>query len=339
MNHSPATSVYMNEVLVSGRGPADTSKGFIVSAKLFLVSVAVGAIALLTISARNAEQPEDSYLPPARAAGTSQVTGVTLTTVEVDGLGPVVTDQDGMTLYRFTKDEAEPPRSNCDGECAATWLPMIVTDEVTATGLDEGAIGTVDRMDGATQATIGGWPVYRFSGDTVPGEVNGQGIAGTWYAVAPDGSRAGPQGQQRVPPPAEQVQLVAAELPDFGPALTDQNGMTLYLFTNDGKAPSESTCDAECAVRWPPVLADGDVRVTGVDQAIVGGVTRKDGTEQVTVGGWPVYRFAKDSGAGQTGGHGVGGTWFVIEPLGCKSTAPVRAHAPETTPPDTDTGT
>jgi len=333
VNRFPAANVYMG----SGPRDADTTKGFTVSAKLLLASIALGAISLLTVSACTGEQPDDVAVPSnaaARSEVPKEIPGVTLTAVAVEGLGTIVTDQDGLTLYRFNKDEAEPSKSNCDGECAAMWLPVIAEGEVAVTGLDKSVVGTVARSDGAEQVTIGGWPIYRFIADTAPGDLKGQGISGTWFAIAPDGSRAGNQ-SDAPPPPAPQddgVQLVAADLPGFGPALTDQDGRTLYLFNKDSKAPSKSTCDGACAAKWPPVIADGDVRVTGVDKSIVGTVTRADGTEQVTVGGWPVYRFAGDDAAGQTNGHGVGGTWFVIEPLGCKSAAPVAKAAPAPAP-------
>lgn len=35
--------------------------------------------------------------------------------------------------------------------------------------------------------TYGDWPLYYYVGDTVPGDVNGQGLDGEWFAVAPDG--------------------------------------------------------------------------------------------------------------------------------------------------------
>lgn len=49
----------------------------------------------------------------------------------------------------------------------------------------------VKRDDGRLQVTIGGWPVYRFSGDTEPGDTNGQGVGSTWFGVTPDGQKAG----------------------------------------------------------------------------------------------------------------------------------------------------
>ena len=33
----------------------------------------------------------------------------------------------------------------------------------------------------------GKWPLYRFAGDASPGDTNGQGSGGTWFAVAADG--------------------------------------------------------------------------------------------------------------------------------------------------------
>jgi hypothetical protein len=43
------------------------------------------------------------------------------------------------------------------------------------------------RSDGSSQVTYGGWPLYYYSGDAAPGDVNGQGVNGVWYVVSPDG--------------------------------------------------------------------------------------------------------------------------------------------------------
>ena len=46
----------------------------------------------------------------------------------------------------------------------------------------------VDAVDGGTQLKAGKWPLYSFSGDAAPGDVNGQGSGGVWFVVAADGS-------------------------------------------------------------------------------------------------------------------------------------------------------
>lgn len=135
-----------------------------------------------------------------------------------------------------------------------------------------------------------------------------QGAQGMWVTAPP-----------RVDIPAD-VAVRAEDIPGFGPALTDQDGRTLYLFTLDSTEPSRSTCEGECAETWPPLLATGEVTTDGVDPDLVGEVSRVDGARQVTVGGWPVHTFTGDTAPGQTTGHGASGVWFVIEPAGCKST-------------------
>ncbi|MFE2868981.1 MULTISPECIES: hypothetical protein [unclassified Embleya] len=106
-------------------------------------------------------------------------------------LGAIVTDGSGFTLYRFDKDTAKPAKSNCDGDCAVKWPAVTDTGGVTLNGIDQSAVGSVTRTDGSTQVTIGGWPVYRFAADAKPGDTKGQGVNGTWFAVTPDGSKAG----------------------------------------------------------------------------------------------------------------------------------------------------
>ncbi|MET7682494.1 hypothetical protein [Streptomyces sp. NPDC005423] len=109
--------------------------------------------------------------------------------VAVTGLGNVVTDDRGMTLYRYDKDEASPSKWTCSGACTKTWVPVVIGDSVRTTGVDEGLLGTVHR-DGRKQLTLGGWPLYRYVGDTAAGQVNGQAKESLWYAVSPTGAKS-----------------------------------------------------------------------------------------------------------------------------------------------------
>jgi predicted lipoprotein with Yx(FWY)xxD motif len=107
------------------------------------------------------------------------------------GLNPVVLNGAGFTLYRFDKDTANPSKSNCDGACATTWPPVLVQpgSRIFLDGVSKSQVGVVKRDDGSLQVTIGGWPVYRFSKDTAPGQTNGEGVGGTWFAVSPLGGK------------------------------------------------------------------------------------------------------------------------------------------------------
>ncbi|GGL65167.1 lipoprotein [Streptomyces fumigatiscleroticus] len=108
---------------------------------------------------------------------------------------------------------------------------------------------------------------------------------------------------------------------EIGDLLTDSAGFTLYRFDQDTARPPASNCDGDCATTWPPVPADGVTAGAGIDKALLGEVTRADGTKQLTVGGWPAYRYAKDTAAGDIKGQGVGGKWFALDPEGKKAQA------------------
>ncbi|MQY22726.1 hypothetical protein [Nocardia macrotermitis] len=107
-------------------------------------------------------------------------------------VGMRVTDRDGRSLYRFDKDTAKPSASNCNGNCAGTWPPLLVSrgQNLYVDGINPQLTGFVERADGSCQITIGGWPVYYFSKDKRPGDLLGQGVGGTWFAVGPTGGKA-----------------------------------------------------------------------------------------------------------------------------------------------------
>ncbi|GAA3601972.1 hypothetical protein GCM10022223_17150 [Kineosporia mesophila] len=115
---------------------------------------------------------------------------VTLQVVESERFGQYVVDGEGFTLYRFDPDDANPSKATCNDDCAVTWPPTLAARTVQFSGLDRSALGVVSRQDGSVQMTVGGWPVYRFSKDTQPRQSSGEGIGGTWFVVAPDGSKA-----------------------------------------------------------------------------------------------------------------------------------------------------
>ncbi|WP_067470624.1 hypothetical protein [Nocardia amamiensis] len=126
----------------------------------------------------------------AAPAGTANA--VQLNVTSDPSAGPYVSDGSGRSLYRFDKDTAKPSASNCAGQCAVTWPPLIVARDqsVYASGVDPQLVGFIERGDGTCQITIGGWPVYYFSKDKKPGDLLGQGVGGTWFAVAPNGGKA-----------------------------------------------------------------------------------------------------------------------------------------------------
>jgi predicted lipoprotein with Yx(FWY)xxD motif len=109
-------------------------------------------------------------------------------------IGTYVTDGAGRTLYRFDNDSATPPRSTCNNDCAAAWPPLLIKSpgKIYPNGINPKIIGYVERADHTCQVTINGHPVYYFVTDTRPGDIDGQGVNGTWFAVSPTGGRTRP---------------------------------------------------------------------------------------------------------------------------------------------------
>ena len=108
-----------------------------------------------------------------------------------------------------------------------------------------------------------------------------------------------------------------AEVGTYGQALVDSEGRSLYLFTNDTQNSGASSCMDDCLVEWPPLLTDGEpVAGAGVDAAMLGTITRDDGTTQVTYNGWPLYYFVDDAAPGDALGQGLGDVWFLVTSTG-----------------------
>jgi predicted lipoprotein with Yx(FWY)xxD motif len=108
-----------------------------------------------------------------------------------------------------------------------------------------------------------------------------------------------------------------SESTEFGPILVDGEGLSLYLFMNDTQNGDSSACNDDCAVEWPPLLTQGSpIAGEGVDSALLGTITRDDGSMQVTYNGWPLYHFDEDTAPGDTNGQGMESVWFLVTPTG-----------------------
>jgi predicted lipoprotein with Yx(FWY)xxD motif len=110
------------------------------------------------------------------------------------GLGQVLVDSEGHTLYSFSADNAE--GSTCEGACAKAWPPLLIADgePQPSNGTSASRLGTITRGDGSHQVTYAGHPLYSFSGDKSPGQANGNGstaFGGTWNALKGSGAPAG----------------------------------------------------------------------------------------------------------------------------------------------------
>ena len=111
---------------------------------------------------------------------------VTVASAETE-IGAVLVDANGLTLYGFLNDTAGEP--TCTADCAGAWPPALVEGEpVLGEGLDASVFTVVEHPEEGSMLKAGDWPLYTFAGDAAPGETNGQGSGGVWFAVAPDGS-------------------------------------------------------------------------------------------------------------------------------------------------------
>ncbi|GGX83506.1 lipoprotein [Streptomyces fructofermentans] len=234
-------------------------------------------------------------------------------------LGEVVTDSAGMTLYRFDKDSAEPPKSTCEGDCATAWPPVPASGATAPVGIDKALLGEVTRTDGTKQLTIDGWPLYRFAKDTKAGDTKGQGVGGTWYASAPTGKKAASGGGGGSA--ADLPGLSTRNDPELGEVVVDKNGMTVYRFEKDTPWPMKSACVGACLEKWPVVEPVAAANTKGIDNKNDGRrgyvvLNRPDGLKQQSIDCWPLYTFAGDKKPGDTNGQGVGGTWYAISPEG-----------------------
>ncbi len=177
------------------RAKATGNRALLALAAVGLVAVtpniAPDSAASAAISSRFAANGTNGSVGQPAAAGTSPYYEVKTGTVR--GLGTVLVNGQGLTLYMFVPDHQR-GKSTCYKKCASGWpplrLPTGVTTPVAAGRAVASLLGTTTRKDGGLQVTYNRWPLYLWEVDTAPGEATGQGLnslGGLWYVLSPKG--------------------------------------------------------------------------------------------------------------------------------------------------------
>ena len=116
-----------------------------------------------------------------------------------------------------------------------------------------------------------------------------------------------------LPVAAQDALISVGSTDELGEFLIGENGLTLYMFTNDPLG--ESVCFDACAERWPPLTVDSVDDVTVADGVLgeFGAVPYGD-TMIATYNDLPLYYWQNDEAPGDTLGQAVGNVWWVIDP-------------------------
>ena len=230
-----------------------------------------------------------------------------------DAGGEVLVDAEGMTLYAFSGDLKQEKLSCQAAPCASPWI--ILTAPAVANAFGDFSVAV--RPDGTRQWAHRGRPLYRYSGDVLPEDVNGNAIDNRWQAAL----------VARYPMPAK---VTIRATPANGKGFATAKGMMLYRYsffqrvqsTDEARSGPYLTavaqelgtraCTGECLKVWRPLVASKGAQPSWHWTLL----DREDGTKQWAYRGHPLYTFAEDKNPGDLNGLNVWDTGITDKDLG-----------------------
>jgi predicted lipoprotein with Yx(FWY)xxD motif len=132
----------------------------------------------------NGNQQMNATPTPDMGMNGDQNTFVHTTKVMINGMAvTVLTTSKGMILYYKRDDPA--PNSNCTGQCAKDWPPLIAPDNMmTITSSMQLPKQLTTHMTGnGNQVEYDGHPLYTYASDMNAGQFTGRGMDNVWYLV------------------------------------------------------------------------------------------------------------------------------------------------------------
>src|SRR6266699_6411296 len=162
-------------------------RSFVIALGLFMAMfiVACGGYATTGGGAYGgSNNPPATTVPSTGGSNSSAV--IQTATVPVKGQSEtVLTNAQGKTLYYLTADSAT--QSALARKCVPIWPPLLFTGSGGPTSSTSLTGKLTVQMDiNGNQVEYNGHQLYTFSGDTAPGQANGQGLFGVWFVATPD---------------------------------------------------------------------------------------------------------------------------------------------------------
>lgn len=136
----------------------------------------------------NTSKPSSSSTSTAATSGKA----LTISSKAVPGLGTILVNSAGHTLYVFAPDNRS--KVSCTGGCASIWPPESLPaggHAVGAGGVKTSLLGSVTDPTGGKVVTYDGWPLYAYVADTTPGSAAGQDVdlnGGFWWVITTSGT-------------------------------------------------------------------------------------------------------------------------------------------------------
>jgi predicted lipoprotein with Yx(FWY)xxD motif len=154
--------------------------------------LAVALLAALGLVAAGCGGSSASSAPKSGVLGAQHSTSsVAVKTRMIKGLGVVLVNTKGRTLYVFMKDQHR--HVTCTGSCARFWPPQKWKSSAKpkAGGAAKSALlGSDKNPAGGKVVTYNHWPLYTYSGDSAAGQAKGWNLnvnGGKWYVISASG--------------------------------------------------------------------------------------------------------------------------------------------------------
>jgi predicted lipoprotein with Yx(FWY)xxD motif len=159
---------------------------------LMLLAPAIALLAAGCGSSSTTSTKSSASTPAASSTSSTPAAGaVQISTRTLPGLGSVVVNAQGRTLYVFAPDKAK--KVTCVGACTAVWPPLALSSgqkPVVSGQAKSSLVGSDPNPAGGRTVTYAGWPLYTYVTDTSPGSAHGQALklnGGLWDVIAPSG--------------------------------------------------------------------------------------------------------------------------------------------------------
>lgn len=217
--------------------------------------------------------------------------------------GYVLVDSRRMTIYALDGDPSRVKQVCATSTCPSHWQPVAAPQLANP----KGEFSILARDDGGQQWAYQGRPLYTYSADISPGDVQGAGVDKKYQVAI--------LARHFIPKQA----TIRADLAR-GPIVATAAGMTLYRRDTSfhqpdghglpgstpgapavGHAMGTKSCVEDCLKSWTPFVPTADAQPSGFWDIVV----RADGTKQWAYKGFALYTYVRDKKPGDKIGNDV----------------------------------